>query len=344
MMIGGRQGNGTCFECGANIKGLKSADGESAWADCGRGVVLCGECGEGKRAALHLRLDAFCEADLRAMLAGGNQQLRSFSVRYPKAVEQYAATLAAEAGPRISRGVAAAVGELRVVVSRRFSIVETHGHRAAVQVSQHPELLVGDYIVGVGQARVWRFSEVVNALERAGKTGVSLLISRVPIEHPEMCVVELSRSEDAPVPMEMAVSGGGPSSSYAGHAVVLGYWTTFGDHDDDAPAPTPAAPRPQVRRRELAALSLGPGAPLRADVYRRVGRPNGFASAVLRQCRDAPHLDNAVVVGVNDRRSQLQYKHVLDALNELRRPVLLVLAVEPRQLQSDDPPADAGGT
>ena len=40
--VAARPGNGRCYDCGAALDGLASADGEGCYGDAGRGVVVCG--------------------------------------------------------------------------------------------------------------------------------------------------------------------------------------------------------------------------------------------------------------------------------------------------------------
>lgn len=327
-MIGRREGNGTCFECGVGIPGLFSADGESAWADCGRGVVLCFECAR-KRDALHLRLDAFGRHHTRAMLMGGNGQLRDFArKRHDKAsLEEYKATLAAEAGtPSPTQFPAAALAgadEARATVVGKFYMVETHGGRAAIRDTDDPALRVGDYVVGVDRERVWNFPDVVAALEtRNYEVPLCLLVKRVDVlEHPLYLktrpAIPCSHGEDEAIPEEVEIAASGGPASYAGHATVMGYWQEEEEIvRNDEPLLVP---------RKLAVLPLGRGAPLGFRVKRRDVGP--FAAATLHD-DNQQHFHRAIVVGVNERRRHFQYDDFLDALNMLRRPLLILLALD----------------
>ena len=246
---------------------------EVAFADLARGRVVCRECQSSGMKSLNF--DAFSALERRVLLCGGTCD----SEHGPAACE-----------PRL--------GEFRVVLNLDAQVTIADVKGVAVILRADKPLKPGDYIVGVGSDRVWRFNDVKDAVrvEKTHRSTWRLVIRRVPILHDAQPVRHR--------PVFGDVSSGGPDQyrPHAHHASVLDYWE---DQDDDGYL--------LVEKSEdsgdelLAAVAVGPG----DDV-------------AVEAAGDRAVIRDITVVGVDSRRDHVTYDDVHRAL---QRPPVLLLCV-----------------
>lgn len=76
--IASRDGNDSCYACGARLDALVGGDGEMGYGDVSTGTVVCGPCGVRARTLRSLDMDNWTAAQTAALLIGGNGQLRAY--------------------------------------------------------------------------------------------------------------------------------------------------------------------------------------------------------------------------------------------------------------------------
>jgi len=235
----------------------------------------------------------------------------------------------------------------------RITITETHGNRAVVVRSDCARLQAGDYIVGVGTKRVWRFHDVVARVKneksiRAQHYGRwRLVVRRIKpcleenyydkITTPNKAQRILPKIEKkASKYEEQAIQSGGglesdeasinheiggSFSSYAIHSSVVDYWHAIPEHKGSVSDDTD----------KVAASSLDDICP-----EQDTNSIPHLAALVLNYDQDITNLvrrgsnGEAVlrcgrIVGVNSHRKYLTHEHVLDHLTKFRKPILLLL-------------------
>lgn len=207
-----------------------------------------------------------------------------------------------------------------------LELTEVHGGRCAVVTCSAwtQAIAPGDYVVGVGETRCWRYAAVVQAIKTAKKRGtVRLLLKRVEVDHPE-----LSPAPQPPSPPKSATNAAWGSQRQNGsHSKVQSYWDARAsrsfDSEDGEVAFRPLEHSPATP--ELVAVVVPAGAPLGA----RIACDESGELTVARVAGVPGVRDGACVVGVNADRDRVSYERVEAALSTAARPLLVLLASIP---------------
>ena len=356
--IASRPGNDRCYYCKAEfLENLRCQDGEGAWANpYDGGLVSCARCGS-ERGLRCLDLDAFDNSERTALLVGGNDKKRQS--RKKAAVEtRDTNNLDCACEPRF--------GERRIDLSidDGLGIVEAHGRTAVVTASTHRNLQVGDYVVGIGTKRVWRFDKVVkqaqaekNNKKRGEQKDTStaaawtLVVRRLPIVHDDFCPQEThietrvlkQPRERKKNPQKRVVSDeeDDDEASYAearrNTVISTGHKDTYRSHAHHASVQSywDDPPDEETKGDHEKGRSAAP----KNITFQREQRESSrspLACVCLGEHEDWTKAlragpsnrcelrSTAIVVGVNAQRHRVTYDDVLRAFGAFQRPLLLL--------------------